>query len=722
MKFAAFIPLAGCILNLLLGIFVYSTNRRLTINRVFFVWALAIAIWNAGSAALFMVTGHDAALFWARFLQFGVIFIPVLLFHLSMLVAHVRVKSWIWVLYVGSGLFALSNFTPFFIKDVRMLGSSGWYAVAGPGFRMFSTPFTAMLIISIIILWRRRKALPALHRTRLNALIWPQTLLVAFGTNDILPIMDIDKYPFTNITVYPYGSLAAIFYGIIVSYSVLQHQLLDIQVSLSRVVALFIRFSFLFVIGLAMLLTIALVAPAGQFTVFSFFAGLGVLMVSGVIASIFFPRLFGSGPEVLERRILGDRFEYHDQIRSFIGSMQWYTDTNLLLSDLDDLLVKTVRVGNYRIILRDETSRGYSLFRSYPEEPPQQYPDLHNDTPVFRFFEETKAEYLALNLTYGSTRDSENERGARKQIEQFGAEFCFPFSFEDQPFGLLVLGTKASGEPYTSTDITLLVSLVKHLSLVINQIRLKNQILHTQELELLGRMSRGMAHDLNNLLTPVLTFLQLASEGASLEDLNESLLPVALRNITTMRSYIREALFYSENLRPDLQLGRLDVLMGNAVDAVRGKFEAHHVNVTTETPGEVLVEMDEVLIQRTVANIISNAVDASSPNSTIRVELVRLLKTEVGREWLRVRVIDTGEGIKPEDLSRIFTPYFTTKDRGDQDRGFGLGLAICRKIIHLHGGTLTVTSKVKKGTTVQIDLPSRQQKPEAALGAMSLAS
>jgi signal transduction histidine kinase len=121
--------------------------------------------------------------------------------------------------------------------------------------------------------------------------------------------------------------------------------------------------------------------------------------------------------------------------------------------------------------------------------------------------------------------------------------------------------------------------------------------------------------------------------------------------------------------------------------------------------------MDEVLIQRLIANIVSNAVDASQPGSTIHIEVLRLVKTEMNRDWLRVRVVDSGEGIRPEDLNRVFTPYFTTKNRGDQERGFGLGLAICRKIVHLHGGNLNIASQVKKGTTVQIDLPNRQVRP-----------
>jgi len=222
-----------------------------------------------------------------------------------------------------------------------------------------------------------------------------------------------------------------------------------------------------------------------------------------------------------------------------------------------------------------------------------------------------------------------------------------------------------------------------------------------------------MAHDLNNLLTPVWTFLQLSNEGAKGDDLYEDLLPVALRNIKTMRAYIREALFFSENLRPDFQLGRLDMVISQAVDLVRAKTEKS-VDILVSTPGEVLVEMDEILIQRLVANIVSNAMDASPPGSTIHIELLRLVNTEKNREWVRVRVLDSGEGIRPEDLNRVFTPYFTTKNRGDQERGFGLGLAICRKIVHLHGGNLNIASQIKKGTTVQIDLPNRQVRQAAA--------
>ena len=101
--------------------------------------------------------------------------------------------------------------------------------------------------------------------------------------------------------------------------------------------------------------------------------------------------------------------------------------------------------------------------------------------------------------------------------------------------------------------------------------------------------------------------------------------------------------------------------------------------------------------------------DASSDGGEVRIELIRLVKTDAARDWLRVRVTDRGTGIRTEDMSRIFQPYFTTKRTGDEGRGFGLGLAICRKIATLHGGSLTLTSEIGKGTIVNLDLPNRQK-------------
>jgi signal transduction histidine kinase len=669
---------------------------------------------------MFRVTTEKDALFWARFLQCGVIFIPLALCHVSFLVAQIPLsKVAVRAAYTLHLLFLLSDFTPLFVQGVQEVhyeAGDAYYCVGGIAFWIWSGIFF-IVWTSIAVLVRHRRKLPPLAKRRLTPLIFAQTALALFGGNDLLPILGINYYPYTNIKIYPFGSMAVIFYGVIVGYSVLQYQLLDVRVTLNRGAAKAVRVLFIFLTGLCALLVLWLIKK-DAFSFYSFFAALGTLMFGAICAAVLFPKLFGESSETVERRILGDTFEYQDQIRKFIESMTWYSDMNLLLNDLHELFTRVFQLGSYCIIMRDETNRLFEIVRSHPSHPVRQCPDLRPQSPVFRYFEWTNGEYLPLDTDDLYTRTSQLARQSREQLASLKSRFCFPLASEGEIFGLLLVGNKTS-EQFTANDISLLITLVKSMSLMVNQIRLKTQILQSQELDLLGKMSRGMAHDLNNLLTPVWTLLQISSETNHSEPLDAELLPVALRNVQTMSAYIKEALFFSENLRPDLQLGRLDLVVRQAA-SVASASRKKDVPVAIAVPGEELVEMDEVLIQRLIANLISNAIDASRPGSQVRVELERLGKTEANRDWLRVRIIDQGEGIPKENLSRILMPYFTTKNRGDENRGFGLGLAICRKIVNLHGGHLSIASQQKKGTTVQVDLPSRQIKqvmPQVATSA-----
>jgi signal transduction histidine kinase len=706
MRFLSLAPLLGAICNLCLSVFVLRGDRRSRLNQVFFCWGLCIATWNACTYALFRATTEAEALPWASFLQYAVIFIPVLSLHLSLVLAQVSAPRTLAVLYVVHVGLAIMNATGQFIAGVRPVGYA-WYSVAGPGFWLYAITFL-QCAVSIVILLRRRAVLPPVQRTRLSSLIAAQILIGVLGTNDILPIIGIDKYPLTQVPILPYGSIAAIFYGIIVGYSVLQHQLLDVRVAFSRITAHAVRFLFLLLIGLALQLTLTVLVPGHQFSPVSFTISLVVLMVTALLASLLFPRLVGT-VERLERSTHGDRFETADRVRDFIEKMPRYDDSETLLNDFHTQIVQTLGISSYWIILRDEVHQAFTVHRAHPSEA-APLAVLKINSPVFQLFEWEKAEYLAIDPKYSRPGVRNVERLARQQLAPFAAEFCFPLSSQSEPFGLLLTGPKTGGDAYSAADIALLVALVKSLSLVVNQLRLKTQVRQNQELDLLGRMSRGMAHDLNNLLTPVTTLLELASEPGHDTTFHDELLPVALRNVKRMRAYIREALFFSENLRPDVQPDRLDTIVQQAVEVARSSREKP-VEIVVETPGETVVEMDDVLMQRLVANLISNAIDASPPGSKIEVRLERLHKRGDATEWVRLRVIDHGEGISKENLSRVLTPYFTTKDRGDTNRGFGFGLAICRKIVNLHRGNLSIASQLKKGTTVQVDLPSRQTTP-----------
>ena len=190
----------------------------------------------------------------------------------------------------------------------------------------------------------------------------------------------------------------------------------------------------------------------------------------------------------------------------------------------------------------------------------------------------------------------------------------------------------------------------------------------------------------------------------------------------TVQAYVNDALFFSQNHKIEMQPANLDQVIFKVVELAEPKLKRREVRVELPELPSTVVEMDRVLIQRLLGNVLSNAIEASAPGSTIRLELQRLAADDASREWIRVRVIDHGAGISRENLQRITSAYFTTKDSGDENRGFGLGLTIVQKIVSLHAGSVTVDSTPGCGSTFTIDLPSEPPTATPALPARTIAA
>jgi signal transduction histidine kinase len=704
------IPLTAAIVNFALLLFVLTRERRSRLSRVFLLWGVSMTLWNVGTFLMFRVREPVTAEWVARLQHFGFIFLPLSLLHLSVRVAQIRVPRVFPGLYAWFGLLAVSNFSGLFITGAR---ESGWafYAVPGPGYWLFTASYAFFTTVTIFLLFRRQQFLHSTHRARVRLLLSANAVLLVSGANDLLPIVGVAVYPLTDTPIVPLGSAGAIFYGVVVGYSVLQHHLLDIHVTLGKAAARIVRLLFLILIGLLQLLLLNALAP-DLFTAPGLLSAVAVLAFSGAFAAIFFPRLFGDGEGTLERRWLGgrfgDRFEYHDRIGQFMQDMPFYAGTDALLDDLEKLLINGVGVRGYQIILLDETTHSFSLFRGFPDEGSHLLPNLRPDSAVIRVFRESDRPYLGFNLAYSEPGETELEHEARESLALFDPEFCFPLRTDDQPFGLMLIGEKPGGQAYTPNDLKLFVRLVHNLSLIINQMRLKQHVLLAEELELLGRMSRGMAHDLNNLLTPVSTFLQLSDSPEDSAGRAE-LLPVCLRNVRTIQDYVKEALFFSENRSLQLNDVRLDELITEVVALSDTKLGRRGVRVEIRRNPPLTVQLDKVLIQRLLGNVLSNAIDASERGGVVSIDIQSIESGHCADAWARLRIVDNGSGISRQDLRKIASGYFTTKATGDEQRGFGLGLAICRKIVLLHGGNLDIASQTGQGTIARIDLPVRQR-------------
>lgn len=703
--------LVAGLFHLLLTVFVVSRDPRARVNRAYGVWGLSLVVWNL-SAYFKLEMPLDQSDFWVRMVHLGLVFALIGIFHLSLLICGIRVPRLIPFLYVVHvALAATVVFGDLYVAGLTDTGF-GAFAKPGPAFYLYLALYAVLNFVAIHLLLKRQRTLRGLHRVRARALLIGYVLLLFFGTHDLIQLklfeyFEIVTYPGLGLKIYPLANLTAIFYGLVVAYSVLQHQLLDIHVAMGQMAAQIVRVLFMFLTGLLLLLVALPFDPSSGSNPFPYFAALIVLLLNSILATVLFPRLFGKGEELLERRLLGDRFEYQDQIRSQIRRIRDCHEPTLLLAGLQNLLVRSMGLRSYQIILLDETTRGFNLFDSYPLQTDTRLPWLSLESAIFRYFKVSNIGYLVCRAASALPGERDVERQARAELRQFDPELCFSLVSGDDMFGLLLLGPKESDEPFTPNDLQLIQDLVLNLWLVLDQIRLKNQIHLAQEQEMLGRMSRGLAHDLNNLLTPIQTSLQLVQTGVTSPETLDEILPMALRNVETIRAYVNEALFFSRTHSLKLKRTDLNETVKATVGLVLAEAQRKNIRLAIDGAGRADVEIDEVLVQRMLCNLLNNAIDATPVGGLIRIEVAPLPRTERNREWFRLTVKDTGSGISPENLKRVFMPYFSTKNTGDKRRGFGLGLAIARKIVHLHGGNLVITSEQLKGTTVQVDLPNR---------------
>lgn len=268
------------------------------------------------------------------------------------------------------------------------------------------------------------------------------------------------------------------------------------------------------------------------------------------------------------------------------------------------------------------------------------------------------------------------------------------------PSLIVVLGTKPSLRPYTYPEIRLLLELAELMDNILTHSRVAAHTAAIEKMESAAMMSRGLAHDLNNLATPVSTFL-LHMEGRVTPGTAEAeVLADAKHSIRVMQDYIRESLFYARRLVPDFQPVSSTELLTSTLGLTQTRAKNRGVEVVLGPSAGLAFRADRVLLLRMLQNLVSNGIDASPEGGR-----VTLTAEPHDLDHIDFTVTDEGPGVPAALVSRIFEPYFTTKDTGNRTRGLGLGLAISLKIGSLHGGTITVGRASSGGAVFTATLP-----------------
>ena len=232
--------------------------------------------------------------------------------------------------------------------------------------------------------------------------------------------------------------------------------------------------------------------------------------------------------------------------------------------------------------------------------------------------------------------------------------------------------------------------------------QLEEQVRRSDRLASLGTLSAGMAHEIKNPLVSIKTFAQLLPERYEDPDFRTTFSSLIGHEIQRIDSIVNQLLSFSRPPPALLAPTALHAVLAQALQLIDQPVRRKKLHlVRTFDALRDHVNADATLLHQAFINFLLNAVDATGGGGSITVATHNVQPRRAGAPTgIRVTIKDTGEGIAPENLSRIFDPFFSTKSDGT-----GLGLSVAHGIVTEHEGRIEVSSSAGRGTTIVIDIP-----------------
>jgi signal transduction histidine kinase len=232
----------------------------------------------------------------------------------------------------------------------------------------------------------------------------------------------------------------------------------------------------------------------------------------------------------------------------------------------------------------------------------------------------------------------------------------------------------------------------------------KNRALARQNrLADLGRMASHVAHEVRNSLVPVNLYLSLLRRRLADDVGSLDILAKVEAGFTALDATVNDLLNFTSHREPQWRSFIVQDLVTEIFDALAPQLEAQGIDVSIDVPPNTVVTADRDMLRRAVLNLVLNAVDAMPQGG----ELVVTSYHHGGR--LELEIADSGPGLSPDQLQRVFEPFYTTKSTGT-----GLGLSIVQRIAEAHGGRVTALNCPQGGAAFTIELPPRRAMGVAA--------
>jgi signal transduction histidine kinase len=608
---------------------------------------------------------------------------------------------------------------------------------------LLKTAWLAGLVVAIAALlgatahahWRAASAIG-----RLRA----RVMLLGFGVGAGVPALESVLNAVLDVYVLPHSTWLVpffVFVPLAVGYAIVKHNLFDIDAVIRRttgwllltggVVALYA--------SLVAVLDVAVrqwaVAPSP--VVPAFLTLLLVLLLNP---------LRDRAQGVVDRVFYRTRSDYRETVRRVAAALTSVIALDVVIDRVLQTLTLEMHIETAAVLLRAETGGAYRVDRAEGARAAEIGGQRLEETrPVIRLLSRGGLDLLARDEVAEGPKYAAVRPAVLGDLERLGATLLVPLVFTGELIGLLAIGPKRSGRPYTAEDVALLTTLAHQSAIAINnatafskleelrrtleeRVARRTDELAALNLELARSNERlkaldqlksdfvqDVAHELRTPLAAIRGYLDCLLEGLAGEvpPAQKELLEITrgsterlTRLITDLLDLARiEAGRVEFHPRP-LSLGEL---VEDVIDELRTLAAGKGVDLAGVIPRtDLLVAADRDKLHQILLNLGDNAVKFTPPGGRVRVTAA------AGDEaTVVITVEDTGEGIPVDELAQVFDRFYQVRDPGASPRGSGLGLTITKRLVDLHGGTIRVTGAPGGGSAFVVCLPAAGPGPGA---------
>lgn len=236
----------------------------------------------------------------------------------------------------------------------------------------------------------------------------------------------------------------------------------------------------------------------------------------------------------------------------------------------------------------------------------------------------------------------------------------------------------------------------------------RQKIQQAERLAAVGELAAGLAHEVKNPLAGIKVSIEVLKSELDLAQEDKEIFLRIINEINRIESLLKNMLNYARPLKPQPESIRIHEILDNIIKTSEYSLKSpgdtsrltRNINFVKDYAADFPeIDADPAQMQQVLLNLVLNGIDAINESGTITVKTA-----QVPDEAVQIRISDTGKGIAPEILGKVFNPFFTTKSKGN-----GLGLAICKRLVEQHNGTIEVFNNPEGGVTFVITLPEKQE-------------